>query len=225
MHPGACGKRDTEKSPLLLKGSQGWAGAWNSWVAKKLWNSTFTPLEPHSLPAKASFKSDKFLILVIHPWFHSNKGNCCLVLQINTIIQKESLSPTLAENGSLQIYFSFKGRLYFFYLSVKGNRLSCEREQIVIFTGGIHYTQHSPDPCLPFQGRNDKEELFMQPCLGWCLHSSLISTPVASSVQGCSVSVGRQTPCRALQCCPDAVVVTQGCQDITSSRMALLQQP
>lgn len=65
--PRACGKRDT-KSPLLLKGSQGWASAWNSWVAKKLWNSTFTPLEPHSLPIKASFKSDKFLFLVIHPW-------------------------------------------------------------------------------------------------------------------------------------------------------------
>lgn len=60
-------------------------------------------------------------------------------------------------------------------------------EQNVIFTGDIYYTQHFPDPCLPFQGRNDKEELFMQPCLGECLHFSLISTPVASSVQRCSL--------------------------------------
>lgn len=65
-------------------------------------------------------------------------------------------------------------------------------EQTVIFTGDIYYTQHSPDPRLSFQGTNDKEKLFVQPCLGECLHSSHISTPVASSVQGCSVSVGRK---------------------------------
>lgn len=98
-------------------------------------------------------------------------------------------------------------------------------EQTVIFTGDIYYTQHFPDPRLPFQGRNDKEELFMQPCLGECLHFLLISTPAASSVQGCSVSVGRKTACRALPLCPDAVAVIQRSQEITSSRMPLLQQP
>lgn len=94
-------------------------------------------------------------------------------------------------------------------------------EETVIFTGDIYHTQSFPDPRLPFQGRNDKGELFMQPCLGECLHFSLISTPVASSVQGCSVSVGRKTPCRALPPCPDAV----GPQEIISSRMVPLQQP
>lgn len=58
--------RGTPRSPHYC--NQGWASAWNSWVAKKLWNSMFTPLEPHSLPIKASFKSDKFLFPVIHPW-------------------------------------------------------------------------------------------------------------------------------------------------------------
>lgn len=94
-------------------------------------------------------------------------------------------------------------------------------EQTVIFTGDIYHTQSFPDPRLPFQGRNDKGELFMQPCLGECLHFSLISTPVASSVQGCSVSVGRQTPCRALPPCPDAV----GPQEIISSRMVPFSSP
>lgn len=86
-------------------------------------------------------------------------------------------------------------------------------EQTVIFTGDIYYTQHFPDPCLPFQGRNYKEELFMQPCLGEYLHFSLISAPVAGSVQGYSASVGRKTPCRALPLYPDAMVVIQGPQE------------
>lgn len=55
------------------------------------------------------------------------------------------------------------------------------------------YTQRSSDPRLAFPGLSDNEELFSQPCLGRCLHSSLISIPVADPVQKCSVPKGKNT--------------------------------
>lgn len=62
-----------------------------------------------------------------------------------------------------------------------------------MFMTGIYHTQSSSDPCLAFQGLNDNKELFLQPLWGWCLHSSLISTPVTSPVQRCFVPKGKTT--------------------------------
>lgn len=97
-------------------------------------------------------------------------------------------------------------------------------EQTVIFTGDIYYTQHFPDPCLPFQGRNDKEELFLQPCLGECLHFSLISTRCQLCARMFCLC-GKKNTLQSSPTLPDAVVVMQEPQEITSLRMALLQQP
>lgn len=87
------------------------------------------------------------------------------------------------------------------------------------------------DPRLAFQRLSDNEELFLQPCLGGCLHSSRISVPVVHWSQSplpalCKdvLSLRRKTRYRALQFCTDGAVGLQVPQEIISSRTAFLRR-